>query len=295
MDIRLMREFLILARTENYLEAAELLFVSQPTLSRHIMTLENELGVPLFERTTRYVRLSRYGKMLVPYAQQFLELSGQFNNLLLAEKRERDDALKISTIPAMSMYHITDVLRRFRQRYPECSVLVSPCYNTSVPDKLRMRECELAFIREQRLGAEDELVRLPFTIDELMAVVPADHPIAALDQIPLSALRGEDILTLSQETLVYDIISNACMRVGFEPHVILGDHNVSHLIDCISLGMGVGLLFDKQLNAATSLDLVRAVPVTPACRTHISLAYLKNEELSENARNFLAMYKETLA
>lgn len=87
MDIRLMREFLILARTENYLEAAELLFVSQPTLSRHIMTLENELGVPLFERTTRYVRLSRYGKMLVPYAQQFLELSGQFNNLLLAEKR----------------------------------------------------------------------------------------------------------------------------------------------------------------------------------------------------------------
>ena len=88
MDIRLMREFLILARTENYLEAAELLFVSQPTLSRHIMTLENELGVPLFERTTRYVRLSRYGKMLVPYAQQFLELSGQFNNLLLAEKRE---------------------------------------------------------------------------------------------------------------------------------------------------------------------------------------------------------------
>ena len=144
-------------------------------------------------------------------------------------------------------------------------------------------------------GAEDELARLPFAVDELMAVVPAEHPIAALDQLPLSALRGEDILTLSQETLVYDIISNACMRAGFEPHVILGDHNVSHLIDCISLGMGVGLLFDKQLNAASSLDLVRAVPVTPACRTHISLAYLKNEELSENARNFLAMYKETLA
>lgn len=59
--------------------------------------------------------------------------------------------------------------------------------------------------------------------------------------------------------------------------------------------LGVGLLFDKQLIAASSLDLVRAVPVTPACRTHISLAYLKNEELSENARNFLAMYKETLA
>ena len=59
--------------------------------------------------------------------------------------------------------------------------------------------------------------------------------------------------------------------------------------------LGVGLLFDKQLNAASSLDLVRAVPVTPACRTHISLAYLKNEEPSENARNFLAMYKETLA
>lgn len=292
MDIRLMREFLILARTENYLEAAELLFVSQPTLSRHIMTLENELGVPLFERTTRYVRLNKYGKMLVPYAQQFLELSGQFSNLLLAEKQERDDVLKISTIPAMSMYRITDVLREFRARYPTCRIVVSPSYNVSVFEKLRLRECELAFVREQRRGTDDEFTRLPFLTDNLVAVVPLEHPYAAMDQIPLAALRGEDILTLPQETLVYDIIANACMKVGFEPHVILGDHNVSHLIDCIGLGMGIGLLFDMHLNAASSLDLVRAVPVAPVCRTYISIARLKNEELSENARNFLAMYRE---
>ena len=73
MDIDLLQEFIVLAQSETFLKAADILYISQPTLSRHIKNLEEDLGVALFERTTRSSKLSKYGNMLLPYAKQIVD------------------------------------------------------------------------------------------------------------------------------------------------------------------------------------------------------------------------------
>ena len=79
MEIEYIKEFVVLAETENYLEAAESLFISQSTLSKHIKIIEKELDVQLFDRTTRKVHLNKYGKMFLKYAK--VPLSGNRNIL----------------------------------------------------------------------------------------------------------------------------------------------------------------------------------------------------------------------
>ena len=74
MEIEYIKEFVVLAETENYLEAAESLFISQSTLSKHIKIIEKELDVQLFDRTTRKVHLNKYGKMFLKYAKEISHL-----------------------------------------------------------------------------------------------------------------------------------------------------------------------------------------------------------------------------
>lgn len=289
MDLRLMHEFLTLAQTGNYVEASDLLFISQPTLSRHIKSLEEELTVPLFERNTRHVSLTKFGRILFIYAQKFLELQSQFQDELQAEKQESIHTLNIATIPAMGYYQITSLLERFRAQHGGCKLSINPCYNQSALDVLRQRGCELAFVRERTLSSDDEVIRLPFAVDHVVAVVPRSHPLANYESVPFTKIKDEPIITLPRNVLVFDIINSACIKAGFEPRVIYGDHSISHIMDLIRLGMGVGLVFDKHLTSAD--DDLKAVSLTPICNSYISLCYLNNTDLSENAKALLEIYR----
>ena len=87
MDIKHLAEFVALAETGNYLETADNLFISQSTLSKHIMALEKELGVSLFERTTRKIHLSTEGETFLPYALKIVRLQEEAANVLSAHSK----------------------------------------------------------------------------------------------------------------------------------------------------------------------------------------------------------------
>lgn len=292
MDVNFLKEFVVLAQSKTFLQAADILFVSQPTLSRHIKNLETELGVQLFERTTRSVKLNKYGNMLLPYAQEIVELHSQFSDKLTVEKQEQHLSLRVGTIPAMAFYGITTVLSHFKEKHKNIKIDVIPSYKTSVIDILRKHGCELAFIREQTTEQNDDIVRLPFTSDHIVAVVPESHPFAEFDSIHLSQLKNEDILTLSRETIICEIVVAACMEVGFEPNMVLTDHNIDHIIDCVSLGMGIAILMDKHVDAdrLRSREL-KVLDIYPVTSTNISLCYLKHIRLSNAAQEFINTFQ----
>ena len=118
MDLNYIREFVVLANTCNYMEAAEQLFISQSALSRHIKNLEEELGVSLFDRSTRSVTLNAFGMLFLPYARQMAALHHEYATALGNALNAEHGNIRIGSIPMMSHYGITDVMVRFRKENP---------------------------------------------------------------------------------------------------------------------------------------------------------------------------------
>lgn len=298
MDLHQLQEFITLAQVKNFLEASDILFMSQSTLSRHIKSLEDDLGVPLFRRTTRHVYLTKYGEMFLPYAHRISAQFEQFSDELATEKKEKDICLRIGTIPAMTVYDISSILSSFKKNFSQykMNIISSHTNNTDLLELLRWGDCDLAFIREDFPEKNDDIQRLPLLSEQMVAVVPKSHPFSSLHAIPLTDLRHENIVTFSQKTTIYDFIHGACTKAGFEPNVVMSDHSADHLINCIQLGTGVGLLLEKQIDPNRDYyENICVLKIEPMIVSYINLCYLKGSVLSSAASDFLQMYQAWLA
>ena len=114
MEINYLKEFVILARTGNYLEAADSLYMGQSSLSRHIKTLEEELDIRLLDRTTRKVSLTEAGRLFLPYAENIMLLQEQYQDVLLDFKKNNHISLSIGSIPSMTQPFFHKVKHVFR-------------------------------------------------------------------------------------------------------------------------------------------------------------------------------------
>ena len=106
METNYLREFVVLAQTGNFLEAADQLYSSQSTLSKHLKNLEKELGVALFDRTTRKVKISKYGLMLLPFAKQIVEAQDQYIAALKRSIETEREVLTLGSIHGLAQYKI---------------------------------------------------------------------------------------------------------------------------------------------------------------------------------------------
>jgi LysR family transcriptional activator of glutamate synthase operon len=286
MEINYLQEFVVLARTGNFMEAADTLYMSQSTLSKHIKKIESELGVSLFDRTTRKVNISKFGELLLPYAKQIAEIQDRYTTALqnsLAIDRER---LTLGSIPALAQYKITDVLVNFKQSYPQSTLDVVQAGSEELKEMLRQKKCKLAFVRDTDDQVDDDLVKMPYAVDTMVAVLPAAHPLAKQKTIPLRMLADENFLLIEKQTMPYELSISACKQSGFEPRVAYTDHRLENLFDLVSKGMGVALLM-KQLVLHISNPGISVVDVTPPVSTQINLCYLKGVELSNTALHFV--------
>ena len=101
MDIDYIHEFVVLAGTGNYMEAADRLFLTQSSLTRHIQKLEADLGVTLFDRTTRRIELNQYGRLFLPYAEQIALLQKDYTTAFCNELNRERGTIRIGAIPVM--------------------------------------------------------------------------------------------------------------------------------------------------------------------------------------------------
>jgi DNA-binding transcriptional LysR family regulator len=106
-----------LAETNNFQEAANNLFISQSSLSKHISAIEKELGVQLFDRSTRNVKLSKYGRLLLPYAYKVVQLEREYTNDINCEIKKNMDRITIASTSQMFQYSITEILTQYKRQH----------------------------------------------------------------------------------------------------------------------------------------------------------------------------------
>jgi LysR family transcriptional regulator, transcription activator of glutamate synthase operon len=288
MEISDLREFVVLAETGNFLEAADILYSSQSVLSKHIKRVEEELGVPLFDRSTRKVKISKFGELLLPYARQITELQEKYTTVLHSTLESDQDVLTLGSIPALAPYNVTEVFVSFKKTRPQSTFNVVQTISEDLKEMLRQKKCELAFIRfvEGVDEEDDDLVRIPYASDTLVAVIPTTHPLAKQKAIPLKTLANENFLMIGESSMLYRLAVWACQQSGFEPKVTYNDHRLENLIELVINGMGVSLLM-KPLARYHANPKVAIVDISPTIATQVCLCHLKDVELSDAAKHFI--------
>ena len=113
LNVRYLEEFVTLTEKNNFLEAAECLFISQSCLSKHIKKLEAEIGVELFERTTRTVVLTEFGQMLLPYARKMVSLEYELEKNVHRKILQDSGNIELGSIPTMKQHAITALIAGF--------------------------------------------------------------------------------------------------------------------------------------------------------------------------------------
>jgi len=292
MNIDYFREFAVLAQAGSYLSAADQLYITQSTLTRHIQAFEKELGVSVFDRTTRRVTLTEYGELMLPYAQKIMRIQQEYQTDVYHRQRLKQEHLKIGAIPMMDSYGITDLLVSFQKEHPSASADIT---ESDTSDLLKMtadRECDFAFIR--RFAGEyqsEEVNCIPFSKDIIVAVIPESHPLSGEKTVSFARLKDTPLLLLAKETFLYGLCISECHKAGFDPVIPFTSHHAGNLLDLAKKGEGIALLTEKPI-LKYDLSGVSVADIRPTIETSIDLAYLPETVRSKTATCFLNYVKK---
>lgn len=289
LNVRYLEEFVTLTEKKNFLEAAECLFISQSCLSKHIKKLVAEIGVELFERTTRTVVLTEFGQMLLPYAKKMVGLEYEFEKNVHRKIHQDSGNIVLGSIPSMKQHAITALIAGFLNENPDMTLQTIEGDSTFVKELLTDGKCDIAFLRSESSSVK-EFNSIPYMIDYLTAVLPATHPLAKADNLPFEQLRGETFLLFPEHSFINDLCIRECRNAGFEPHIAYTGNRGATLIDLVRNGAGITLMMHHSARQENDSSLA-FIPVTPGIYSYISLNYAKEKPLSPQAESFVRYVK----
>lgn len=213
-----LREFITLAEIGNYAAAAEPLFISEATLSRHIMALEAELGAPLFERFPRSIKLTELGSVFMPFAQQITTAEDACIRAIDRQRAQSKSTLSIGFDEALAYYGVAELLAGFKKAHPEILLQIKEANTFSLREQVADGQLQLAYVLHDEMARSENLDYKAFRRDVFAVALPVNHPLAAQESIHLSKLNSESLLLPPPLTAMYELCMKAFRRFGFEPN-----------------------------------------------------------------------------
>ncbi len=216
VELRQLTYFVIVAEELSFGRAAERLHIVQPAVSQQIRRLERELGVPLFGRSSRHVRLTTAGERLLPEARAVLAAAGNACQVAAAIAAGADGILRVGTSQGLGE-RLDHVLQELRMIAPGLQVRLVSAPLAERIGQVRAGELDAAFARCVTTASGVEL--LPVWQDPLTVALPATHPLAAQPVIQLPQLSGIPLRLAPRwdNPPFHDLILSACAAAGFEP------------------------------------------------------------------------------
>lgn len=288
MELRVLRYFLAVAREENITKAAALLHLTQPTLSRQLMQLEEELGVQLFHRSRYHIVLTDEGMLLRRRAQELVDLADKTAREFAARETELMGEIAIGAGETRSMTFLSQAIRTFQERYPKVTFRIFSANADDVKERLDMGLLtepvdvgKYAFCRMKEKDRWGVLVRTDSPLAELEAVTPQD-----LESVPLLVSGRESV---QQELASWFGDRWDRLQIAATFNLIL---NAANMVRC---GVGAALGFDLNL----AFDDLRFLPLSPAMETGTVLVWKKDQTLTavveafhEHIKNVQEAYQE---
>lgn len=282
MELRVLRYFQAVVTELNISRAAERLHVSQPTISRQLKDLEDELGVVLFERNGRHIQLTSSGEYFANQTNQILALTDKtLANVNTA--KEVSGTLALGSAEARSFLTVAQSLKKLQRQYPKIKANLTSSNANQIRANLKSGNLDFGIVMEPTDKHAFNFIRLPGE-SRWGLLVPRQSPLANHDHISLDDLKDQNIITSAQHGML-DQLQNWYGDSTPKFNVVATYNLLYNASLLVSAGVGYALCVDGIINTNQS-DLT-FVPLTPRITTGTSLVWLKGQRLSTAANAFL--------
>lgn len=244
MELRHLNYFVAVAEELHFGHAATRLGMAQPPLSQQIRKLEEELGVLLFERSTRrQVKLTDAGTAFLREARAALVQADQAILAARRAARGQEGSLTIGLVGSVTFDIFPVILKTFRSRFPDVVLSIRELTSAAQYEALRQERIKVGFVRPQQdaTGIRVE----PLLTEPLIAAIPEGHRFAERAEIDLNELAREPFILAAPNTgcgIIRDLIYSACQKAGFAPQIAMEASQLQTIIGLVAGDLGVALV-----------------------------------------------------
>ena len=296
MNLKQLEAFVQVAEGGSFSKAAKELFLTQPTISSHISSLERELNARLFVRNTKEVSLSEDGIKLYKYAKQMLDLQREIEVTFGMDEEGESHAVTIaaSTIPAQ--YLLPEVLTRFSERYPQEQIRIQETDSSKVVMQIVDHRVDIGFTGT--VLEKKHCKYIPFYKDELVVITPNTEKYQVLHQNieDISWISGECLIMREEGSGTRKEAGKQLRNAGInldKLKIIASIENQETIKKSVKQGMGISIISRLAAEEETKSGDLLTFPIPKADQGRdINLVYNKNYQISKSAERFVKVVKE---
>jgi LysR family transcriptional regulator, low CO2-responsive transcriptional regulator len=270
LDLYRLQMFMQVAQAGSFSRAAEQLLMSQAGVSQHIKLLEDGLGVPLFERDRRGVRLTAAGQKLFEYTESIFLMVAAAELAVTDVRGLREGSLQIGVTPGLSTYLLPSWLQEFGQHYPNLSISVQTAITPLIIRDLRGGKLDLAVIEgELDTGMSEKLRIQPLQEFDQFVIIGQRHPWWERQSIAIEELNEQPMVTRQVVSQTRIWLDQILREQQISPRLIAELDNPESIKRMVMLGNGLTIMPIYAVRAEIDLGMLRAIPLsgTPLRRT----------------------------
>lgn len=261
MNLQNLEAFVHVAWFGSFSKAAEMLYLTQPSISSRIQSLEKEIGSPLFERLGRHVVLTELGKFYLPYAEN---LVNAYRESRVAISRYEDGVTSEVTIAAslsISTYILPSLLTAFRKQYPEASIKILTGQANDILDMVLKGKVDFGLTRTI---LHPKIHRYPMFSDQILLVAYPEHPFSKIRTVRLEEISHEPMILFDQGSADWSVIHGLFQSEGMNPNIILSVESIEAVKQLVL--RQVGLAFLPYMAVREEIEKGELIEV-PICNT----------------------------
>lgn len=240
MELRDLKAFMAVVEHGSFTKAASETFVSQPSLSKSIKKLEDNLHVELLNRSTRHVELTDAGNIVYQQGQKIMRSVYDLHILLDDLVNIKTGSIKMGIPPLIGTLFFPEIARKFHQQYPNVHLELVERGAKLVGTLVESGEVDMGIVVLPT--DERKFIVQSFVEDQFFVFINEQHPLAKQDHILLQELKNESFIIFTEEFSLHDYVIKSCKSAGFTPIISYKSSQWDLIVELVSSNLGVTLL-----------------------------------------------------
>lgn len=282
MEIEQLQYFKTVAKMQHMTRAAEVLSISQPALSKSISNIEQELGVPLFDREGRSISLNRFGALFLQSVNIMLDeyerIKEEFEDIV----RPGSGEVSFGFIHTLGMEIVPELIASTTEHFPNMQFSLTQA--TSLNLMKRLEEGAIDLCLSQKIASKViEIETVELFAEELFVIVPKTHKLAHLETITLEDIKEEPFIAIKKGNSLRQLIDEFFLREEIKLNTTFAAEEMHTVAGFVSAGMGVSLI--PNIKGLDHYN-VKRLKVEPPCYRSVGVSWAKNRYLPPAAMEF---------